>query len=44
MKDLRGRNTGLAEAGLVDWMSASHGTGAPSLTANYSPNVCTSEF
>ena len=44
MKDLRGRNTGLAEAGLVDWMSASHGTGATSLTANYLPHVCTSEF
>ena len=44
MKDLRGRNIGLAEVGLVDWMSASHGTGAPSLTANNLPHVCTSEF
>ena len=44
MKDLRGSNTGLAEVGLVDWMSASHGTGAPNLAANYLPHVCTSEF
>ena len=44
MKDLRGRNSGLAEVGLVEWMSASHGTGAPSLTANNLPHVCTSEF
>ena len=44
MKYLRGRNSGLAEVGLVDWMSASHGTGAPSLTANNLPHVCTSKF